>query len=180
MPDDLPAAVPDLAAFAQRSTPHSMDRLEIAVAAPFEDFRARFERAVPPIDPDAMTELVERGAAWSEMEAAVAARAPHGFLLYATIEGSLLALAGHRAPAVEYLMGNHVIAERMFRHQPDTLLYAPLRILLRGTDEGRTLFVLDRPGTVFAGLGDEAVTKVGHELDGKVAALLAALGVGPR
>lgn len=32
--------------------------------------------------------------------------------------------------ATEYLMENHTIAERMFRHEPSVTLHAPLRTLL--------------------------------------------------
>lgn len=32
--------------------------------------------------------------------------------------------------ATQYLMGNHTIAERMFRHDPAVMLHAPLRTLL--------------------------------------------------
>lgn len=172
--------MPDLSRLAEHVTPHSTDRLEIVVDAPFGEVRARFEQAVPPLDLAAMTELADRNASWDEVEATVAADAPHDFLIYATVPGSLMEMAGHDTPAVEYLMGNHVIAERMFRHQPDTLLYAPLRVLLRGTPDGRAAFVLDRPSMLFTSLGDEAVAAVGRELDDKVAALLTVLGAVPR
>lgn len=39
-------------------------------------------------------------------------------------------MAGHHTKACEYLLGNHVIAESMFRHHPKTLLNAPLRVLV--------------------------------------------------
>jgi hypothetical protein len=32
--------------------------------------------------------------------------------------------------ATEYLMGNHTIAERMFRHDPAVMLHAPLRTVV--------------------------------------------------
>jgi hypothetical protein len=41
-----------------------------------------------------------------------------------------MAVAGHHIKAVEYLLGNHTIAETMFRHDPTALLYAPLRVLV--------------------------------------------------
>jgi len=74
-------------------------------------------------------------------------------------------------------MGNHVIAERMFRHHPDSLLYAPLRVLVYGDDVGEAVFALDQPSTAFVSLGIPEVTAVGRELDRKVADLLALLGV---
>jgi uncharacterized protein (DUF302 family) len=81
-------------------------------------------------------------------------------------------------PCIEYLMGNHVIAERMYRHDPTTLLYAPLRVVLYQRGAGRTVLAIDQPSTVFGGLDNPAITEVGHELDDKLAALLHHLGVG--
>ncbi len=41
--------------------------------------------------------------------------APHGFLIYFKNVHGVMANAGHNAECVAYLMGNHVIAEKMFR-----------------------------------------------------------------
>jgi hypothetical protein len=52
--------------------------------------------------------------------------APHGFLIYFRNDvHSVMTLAGDRADCVAYLMGNHVTAERMFRHDPGAMMYAP-------------------------------------------------------
>jgi len=39
----------------------------------------------------------------------------------------VMRMAGHERRAITYLMGNNVIAETMFRHDPGIILYAPLR-----------------------------------------------------
>jgi hypothetical protein len=75
-----------------------------------------------------------------------------------------------------YLMGNQVIAERMFRHDPVAMLYAPLRVVIHEDRTGITRFELDQPSALFASRGNPEITAVGRELDGYVAALLAALG----
>ena len=169
----------ELSALASSSTTHHMTRLDFVVEEDFDEFRARFEQAVPPVDTAKMTELAKADASWDEMRAEVARHAPHEFMIYARIEGTpLMRLAGHQVPCIEYLMGNHVIAERMFRHDPTTLLYAPLRILLYRVGAGRTMFTIDQPSTVFGGLDNPAITEVGHELDDKLAALLRHLGIG--
>ncbi|MDX3852146.1 DUF302 domain-containing protein [Streptomyces sp. AK02-01A] len=158
---------------------HTMTRLRIVVDAPFEAFRSRFELAVPPVDIARITGLVQKRATWEEMKSAVAANAPHAFMIYAAVDVKpLMVLAGHERRFVEYLMGNHVIAERMFRHDPAALLYAPLRVALY-EDDGRTVFAIDQPSTVFAGFGDPAVAEVGLELDRELDALMVHLGVGP-
>jgi len=88
-----------------------------------------------------------------------------------------MAVAGHHIKAVEYLLGNHTIAETMFRHDPTALLYAPLRVLVYSDPDGNAIFTMDRPSAAFASLGIPEVTAVGESLDRKVAALLRVIGV---
>jgi hypothetical protein len=54
---------------------------------------------------------------WETIRQATKENAPHGFIIYwSTDFGSLMRLSGDRLPAVQYLMGNHVIAQRMFHY----------------------------------------------------------------
>jgi hypothetical protein len=159
---------------------HQMTRIDISTGIAFDDFRRAFEKAAPVFDANAIRELTEKGGTWDDVKRAVAANAPHEMLVYATIDGTaLLGVAGHTTRAIEYLMGNHVIAETMFRHDPKALLYAPLRVLLHSDADGNAVFSIDRPSGAFGSLGIPAVTEVGHSLDEKVAALLRAIGVDP-
>ncbi len=158
-------------------TAHTVTRLQIGTGRPFEAFRRDFESAAPVFDHAAVEAITARGGSWDEIRAAVAANAPHGLMIFVSIDARpLMAAAGHRSPAVEYLLGNHVVAERMYRHSPLALLYAPLRVLLFADERGDAVVALDQPSTVFAALDDPRITEVGHELDRKVAALLAFVG----
>ncbi len=56
-----------------------------------------------------------------------------------------MSLAGNRTQAVEYLLGNHFIAESMFRHDPHALLCAPLRVLSTGTLDRQSPGRLNHP-----------------------------------
>lgn len=159
-------------------TPHRVVRLDIATAKPFDEFRAAFEAAAPVFDRQAVHDITAGGGTWDDVRAAVAANAPHELMVFFSIDAdSLMLAAGHHTPAVEYLVGNHVIAEQMFRHSSLALLYAPLRILIHGDARGDAIFTLDQPSTLFASLDHPAVTDVGLELDRKVANLLAVIGV---
>jgi hypothetical protein len=89
----------------------------------------------------------------------------------------LLSLARHRTRAIEYLIGNHVIAETMFRHDPKALLYAPLRMLVYSDSDGNAVFTMDQPSVAFGSLGIGEVTKVGEGLDRKVVNLLRVIGI---
>jgi hypothetical protein len=156
--------------------PHRVNRLVIEVAGGFDEFRARFEEAVPQIGPSVIPDFIERRAPWDEVVAAAAEAAPHGFLIYWTAAATeLMALAGDRGSCVSYLMGNHTIAERMYRHNPAVMLYAPLRAAIYADVDGRVRFAIDQPSTVFDSFDTPEITEVAYELDEKLAALLALL-----
>lgn len=156
------------------AVPHDMTRLNISTGIPFDRFRAAFESAAPAYDPTRFQDAKS----WDEVVTTMAGFAPYGLVVYASLDATpMLALTGTHVQAVEYLLGNHVIAETMFRHDPNALLYAPLRVLIFSNDHSDAVFAIDRPSTVFAGLGKDAIAETGHLLDGKVTGLLAAIGV---
>ncbi len=157
---------------------HSMTRVDIDTGVGFDEFLTAFEAAAPRYDPAPMQRIVESGGTWDEVRAKVAENAPNELMVYAKIDGvPLLGVAGHDVKAVEYLLGNHVIAETMFRHDPKALLYAPLRVLVYSNPDGNAVFSMDRPGSAFGSLGIAEVTEVGLSLDRKVANLLRVIGV---
>ena len=150
-------------------------RLDIGVNDDYEDFRRRFETAVPAWDRNRGDELVARKAPWSEVMAVTAASAPHDFLLYWKLDiAPLMSLAGNTRRATEYLMGNHVIAETMYCHDPAVALYVPLRCAIYEGEAG-TRFSIEQPSTTLLALGRDEITRVGVELDRKLAKLLVAL-----
>jgi hypothetical protein len=160
-----------------RTFPHEVTRLVVDVGQPYDDFRQRYEEAVPALDKRQLDALIDRAASWEDVVAQATADAPHGFLIYWRSDTTpLMKLAGNRWRCVEYLMGNHAIAERMFRHDPSVMLYAPLRTAIYVAGEGHTYFAVDQPSTCFSSFGNAAIAAVGVELDGKLAALLAVLG----
>jgi hypothetical protein len=157
--------------------PHEVQRLAIAVGAGFDDFRGRYEQSVPAFDSERFAAFVSEGATWDAVLRATAEHAPHHFLRYWTLDaGALMRLAGHSLRSSSYLMGNHTIAERMYRHDPGIMLYAPLRTAIHEDADGTTWFSVDQPSTRFSSFGDPAITEVGLELDRKLAALLVHLG----
>ena len=155
-----------------------MTRVDVFTGVGFDEFLTAFEAAAPRYDPVPMQRIVESGGTWDEVRAKVAENAPNELMVYAKIDGvPLLGVAGHDVKAVEYLLGNHVIAETMFRHDPKALLYAPLRVLVYSDPDGNAVFSMDRPGSAFGSLGIAEVTEVGLSLDRKVANLLRVVGV---
>jgi hypothetical protein len=158
--------------------PESYAARRLTVEVPgVREFQRRYERAVPFNPTDRVAALAERGATWSEMLELVADSAPYGFLLYWRNDvHPVMRLAGDENDCVAYLMGNHTIAEQMFRHDPRAMLYAPLRTVIWEDDEGGSWFTVDQPSAQFGSLGNPGVYATGVELDRKLATLLEALG----
>jgi hypothetical protein len=142
------------------------------------EFRTRYEAIVPELPREEVRALVERGASWSEMERLIGAAAPFGFLIYLRNPIDLvMRLAGDSTLCTAYLMGNHLIAERMYRHDPSVMMYAPLRTVIWEDRDGRAWFAVDQPSAVFGSFGKEEIAAVGIELDHKLATLLTELEV---
>ncbi|OBJ15955.1 DUF302 domain-containing protein [Mycobacterium colombiense] len=157
---------------------HQVDRLTIPIDDTFDGFRDRYEQAVPVFQSERFDSLVERDVDWQTVLEATAANAPHDFILYWSHDfTSLMRLAGDRGRCVEYLMGNHTIAQKMYRYNPAILLYAPLRTAIVEDADGATWFTVDQPSTRFSSFNTPQITAVGIELDHKLAALLDHLGV---
>ncbi|MEU7888031.1 DUF302 domain-containing protein [Microbispora bryophytorum] len=153
-------------------------RLTVDTGMPFAAFREEYERAVPPLDMAEYERLRLSGADWDAVLRTAAENAPHGFMIFWSLDNTaIMHGSGDRWHSVQYLMGNHTIAQRMFHHDPGVLLYAPLRTTIYEDAGGVTRFSFDQPSAQFASFGDPEIAAVGVELDRKVAALLAHLGV---
>jgi hypothetical protein len=162
-----------------RAVTHQVCRLEVAADLPFEEFRKRYERAVPPFESDHI--FGDDGpdhTDWATVTRITDQQAPHGFLRYWRNEPDLMMrMAGHDRRCTTYLMGNHIIAERMYRHNPGIMLYAPLRVTIHEDHDDRLWLSVDQPSTCFSSFGDPEIAAVGAELDGKLADLFTTLGI---
>jgi uncharacterized protein (DUF302 family) len=155
-------------------TTRTVRRLTVDVNAPFDEFRERYEAAVPAYD---LTRLAALSSWEAVIEDAERAAPDGGFLRFATIDSSpVFAVAGHKARSVIYLMGNHTIAETMYRHDPAVMLYAPLRLCLFEDHDGNTHFAVDQPSDQFGSFDNPDVAATGQLLDQKLAALLGEIG----
>ena len=156
------------------AAPRTVHRLVVDIDGPFDDFRARYEQAVPAYD----LSRVARFSNWDDVVAEADSTAPNGFFRYSTIDAApVFSVAGHKARSVVYLMGNHTIAETMYRINPGIMLYAPLRAVLYEDLDGNAHFAIDQPSDQFSSFGDPDIAATGRLLDQKLAALLRAVGV---
>jgi hypothetical protein len=157
--------------------PHLVDypgrRLIIALPQPYDEARSLYERLVPRPDYPRFGQL----ATWDAVLELAEINAPLGFMRYYTADITAT-MAGSPSgwKATQYLMGNHTIAERMFRHDPAVMLYAPLRTMLFADPGGDTQFAVEQPSLLFDSFAQPAISTVGRELDVLLAGLLAKLG----
>jgi hypothetical protein len=162
----------DLAAFTPMAT-FQVRRLSVPLPLLYDRAIERFGELVPAVDLGRFGQLAN----WDAVIEQAEINAPHGFMVYwRTDVTAIMAGSGSGWKCTEYLMGNHVIAQRMFHHDPSAMLYAPLRVVIHADQAGDTHFVIDQPSTLFASLGNPDINAVGVELDRLVADLLTALG----
>jgi hypothetical protein len=157
------------------AVPRTVHRLVVDLDVSFDDFRARYEEAVPRYD---VAAAATRFSEWDAVVADADQAAPNGFLIYAAIDTwPIMAVAGLKPRSVVYLMGMHTIAETMYRHDPGVMLYAPLRAVLYEDYSGRAHFALDQPSHLFGSFGDPDIAATGRLLDEKLATLFRTLDV---
>lgn len=140
---------------------------------PYGEARDFYEQLAPPPDFKRFHQLDN----WDAVLELAEVNAPLGFMTYYRSDVTSImvgSLSGWKC--TEYLMGNHTIAERMFRHAPSVMLHAPLRTTIYADVDGDTRFAVDQPSLLFASYGDERIAAVGRELDNLLAGLIKALG----
>ena len=151
---------------------HTVNRLVIDSDASFDDLLESYESLVPTVDFAKLTRLVLSGDL-SRVKQYTAEHAPHTFVNFWTFDPTpQMHLFGHRTRVITYMMGNNVIVETMFRHDPGVMLYAPLRTAIYQDADGRAHLSIDQPSTRFASFGDPRIAAVGLELDTKLAEIL--------
>ena len=155
---------------------HTTRRLVIAFPRDYADLVEHYETVVPEADLGAFA----AAASWQEHLDLMARRAPHGFLRYYGGDlSAVFATASSDWSARQYLMGNHTIAERMYRHDPSVMLHAPLRTLIYVDARGTTNLAVDQPSLLFGSYGSPEIEAVGRHLDSLVADLVVTLGAEP-
>jgi hypothetical protein len=152
---------------------HLSRRLVVALPALYDDAREQYETLVPEVDLARFFQM----ASWQATLELAEINAPHGFMRYYRSDiTAVMASSPSLWKATEYLMGNHTIAERMFRRDPSVMLHAPLRTLLYADLDGDTKLAVDQPSLLFNSYDNPDIAAVGHELDDLLAGLIEVLG----
>jgi uncharacterized protein (DUF302 family) len=152
-----------------------VDHVRLESDKPFEDVAKAFERQSGRFDPDVAKPLIAGGDI-DEARAKIEAMAgPSGFMLFGTTEhGALLRIVGQKRKAIQYVVGNPLIALQMTQHDIRAGLYAPVRVLIYENEEGKTCVEYDKPSSLFGQFGDERIRPTAAMLDRKLEALVTA------
>jgi uncharacterized protein (DUF302 family) len=150
-----------------------VERVDYPSSKTFEQVIAALEQQVPRADLPRLSQLVVLQAPAGEIEKTVQAMVGDlGFMQFAKLDqGPLVSLLGKRKRLTVYLLGNPVLANRMFEHRPEVGLYAPLRASVYEDDRGVAHFTYDRPSTLLQQFNQEDVTAVARMLDDRMAKL---------
>jgi uncharacterized protein (DUF302 family) len=141
---------------------------------PFADVQASLEALIPPIDPE-ISLLLRQGISDNLKQRLEAS--PELAIFDKRDHGALLGIHGLRRQAVQYEIGNPLTASKMTRYGLAAALYAPLRVVLYGNDDGGARFEYDLPSSLIGQFGDDRITEVARGLDNALnRALTAAAG----
>jgi uncharacterized protein (DUF302 family) len=153
----------------------TVNHVSLATHKPFEVVAKDFERQLGRFDPEVYKSL-DNGGDFEGARARIEAMAgPSGFMLFAAQNhGALLRFAGQQRKAIQYVVGNPLIALQMTQHDIRASLYAPLRVLLYENEEGRTCVEYDKPSSLFGQFGNDRIGPTAAMLDKKLEALVAA------
>ena len=152
---------------------HRSRRLVVALPQTYDEARERYESLVPELDFARFLEMTS----WQATLELAEITAPHGFMRYYRSDiTAAMARSTASWRTTQYLMGNHTIAQRMFRHDPSVMLHAPLRTVLYVDPDGDTKLAVDQPSLLFDSYDKPEIAAVGRELDGLMAGLIRSLG----
>ncbi len=142
---------------------------------PFEQVAIALVRQLGRFDPEVVGLAIATGDRQKAIAHVNAMAGPSGLMLFGTSDhGSLLNLVDRPRKAIQYIVGNPVIAIQMTQHDVRASLYAPLRVLLYESENGQTCFEYDKPSSLFGQFGNDQITPVAASLDQKLEALAAA------
>lgn len=162
----------------ERIADYQARRVELTTNARWEALVAAFESAVPELtDAAALARLTEDGD-WQAFTRGLAWESPSGFVrIWSSRPSELLSAAGSSTPSAVWLIVNHAIGARLFRHDPATVLYSPLRIEAHAARTAGTVLSFEVPSARLRSFDTNKVTQAGAELDRALGDLVEDLGV---
>jgi len=165
----------------QNAESQSIQHTNVVTGLSYDALVSAFERELGHLNPAVPKQLIERKAAWSEVEREIARIAgTHGLMIIAKTDlGSLASLSGREKRCSLYLVGNPVIANQIISIDLRGSFYVPFRVALYDGDQHEAVISYDRPSSFLAALGHPALSEIGEALDRKIDAVAAACAASP-
>jgi hypothetical protein len=157
------------------ATRFEVERVDVPVSKSFAEAVSLLEHTVPEADVGTFNRLVATHATQREIESAIQPMAGElGLMNLAHLEqGPLVSLLGRPKKMTTFLIGNPVLANRMFERDPAIAAYAPVRFSIYEDSRATVHVLYDRPSTLLRQFHDEEVDAVASALDEKLSALAA-------
>jgi uncharacterized protein (DUF302 family) len=152
----------------------TVEHVRIVADKPFEQVTRALEEQLGQFDPEVYKSLTAGEDAEKIRSRIDKMAGSSGFMLFKTSDhGALLRLAGQKKKAMQYILGNPLIAIQMTQHDIRAGLYAPLRVLVHEYTDGKTCVEYDKPSSFFGQFDNAKVTEVATTLDRKLEQLVA-------
>jgi uncharacterized protein (DUF302 family) len=147
------------------------ERIDLISYRSFSDAVEAFHNRVPGASVAVLTSLASANAA--EIEHAVQEMVGDlGLMILAKVEqGPIVSRLGRLKNMITFLIGNPVLANRMFEKEPAICAYAPLRASIYEDQEGRTHFEYENPSASLSQFEGDEIRSVAKTLDEKMAKL---------
>lgn len=139
----------------------------------FEQVTSAIEAMASPADNMLLRQLkrLDTNKSFDQVKSAVESMVgKSGFTILVDFElgGLLTSQSGKRNKSKLYIIGNPLIANQMFEHNPAVGLYVPLRLFVYEDYDGKTRVTYDKPSSLLGRLQNEEILKVAQMLDQKL------------
>jgi len=150
-----------------------VERIDVTSTKPFAEVVATLEKHVPIADMPAILKMITSRLSAPEIERTIGDMVGElGFVVLAKLDqGPLVSLLGRPKKMTLYLIGNPVLANRMYEQHTAVGLYAPLRASVYEDRDGNCHFTYERPSTLLEQFQNEQVRVVARMLDQKMESL---------
>jgi hypothetical protein len=159
----------------------AIEHTDVSTGLSYAELVEAFEHELGRWNPATAETLVQRKAGWEDVEAEAArAGGARGLMIIDSLnQGAVTSLSGRAKDCRLYLVGNPVIASRVFDIDPRGAFYVPFRVCLYsdGGPGGAGIYY-DRPSSFLAALGHSGLAEIGSQLDAKIDDVVSAITTG--
>jgi uncharacterized protein (DUF302 family) len=161
----------------RQTTPLTIEHVVVASKQPYDKVISALDALLGPVQqwPAIWHPLAAAHASWEQItQEGEAHIGPSGMTLFFQVDHSiLLSLVGKTSRAIQYAIGNPLLATQMTRLLPEAGLYAPLRLVVYEDEQGSTFVAYDSFVSLLAQYQREEITQVARVVEQKLEALVA-------